>query len=247
MDPNSYDRIAQEYRDSKQLDFRKQIEEYTLFKLAGDLTGLRVLDLACGEGIYSRKLKLKGAKEVVGVDLSAEMIALAEESERAEPLGCRYLVHDVLDLSLGEQYDVVVGMYLLNYARSREELNQFCRVVYTHLKAGGRYIGFNDNPMNSPLFYGTYRKYGFVKETPEERKEGDFIKYRMFNPDGTEFSFDNYFLPAPTYAEAFASAGLRDFRWEGPFLDPHESLAEKQSYWAEFMEQPPMIGFSASK
>ncbi|HEV7347036.1 class I SAM-dependent methyltransferase [Telluribacter sp.] len=247
MDANSYDRIAQEYRDSKQLDFRKQIEEYTLFKLAGDLTGLRVLDLACGEGIYSRKLKLKGAKEVVGVDLSAEMIALADDSERAEPLGCRYLVHDVLDLDLGEQYDVVVGMYLLNYARSREELNQFCQVVYTHLKPGGRYIGFNDNPMNSPLFYGTYRKYGFVKETPKERKEGDFIKYRMFNPDGTEFSFDNFFLPAPTYAEAFAAAGLRDFQWEGPFLNPQESLPEKQSYWTEFMNQPPMIGFSARR
>ena len=45
---SEYDRIAEKYRDSKLLPFRDYIESYTLFKLAGNLAGKSVLDLACG-------------------------------------------------------------------------------------------------------------------------------------------------------------------------------------------------------
>lgn len=247
MEARSYDQIAREYRDSKKLDFRKYIEEYMLLQLAGDISNLHLLDLACGEGIYTRKLKKQGAATILGVDLSARMIDLAEEAENQESLGCRYLVHDVLQLPPLGEYDIVVGMYLLNYAQSPEELTQFCKVVYDHLKPGGRFIGFNDNPLNDSKHYTNYKKYGFVKETTEQRKEGDFVKYRLFNLDGTEFSFDNFYFAPQTYANAFAEAGLKNFQWEGPLLHPAQHSPEKYAYWENFMKHPPLIGFSAVK
>ncbi len=247
MDSNSYDQIANEYRDSKKLDFRKYVEEYTLLQLAGDISGLRLLDLACGEGIYTRKLKKQGAATILGVDLSARMIDLAEESEKQDSLGCQYLVHDVLRLKPLGEYDLVVGMYLLNYAQSPEQLTQFCKVVYDHLKPGGRFIGFNDNPLNESQHYAKYKKYGFVKETTAHRKEGDFVKYRLFNLDGTEFSFDNFYFDPQTYANAFTGAGLKNFQWEGPLLHPEQHQTDKFEYWEDFMKHPPLIGFSAIK
>ena len=45
----SYDTIAERYRDSKRLPFRRAIERYTVFQLLGDLRGQTVLDLACGD------------------------------------------------------------------------------------------------------------------------------------------------------------------------------------------------------
>ncbi|MCY4545992.1 MAG: hypothetical protein OXD39_12205 [Gemmatimonadetes bacterium] len=57
---SEYDAIAGAYKDSKQLSFRKYIEEYTLFETLGDIGGVKALDLACGEGFYTRKLKLAG-------------------------------------------------------------------------------------------------------------------------------------------------------------------------------------------
>ena len=113
MGSNSYDNIANEYRDSKQLDFRKYIEEYTLHQLLGEATGLNILDVACGEGIYTRKLKKRGAATILGVDVSTRMIELAQEAEAKAPLGCDYLVQDALTMNLGRQFDAVVGMYLL--------------------------------------------------------------------------------------------------------------------------------------
>ena len=108
-----YDAIAGAYKDSKQLSFRNYIEEYTLFESLGDISGVKALDLACGEGFYTRKLKRAGAGEVLGVDVSAEMIRLAEAEEHARPAGCRYLHRDAAALVLDEPVDLVVAMYLL--------------------------------------------------------------------------------------------------------------------------------------
>jgi ubiquinone/menaquinone biosynthesis C-methylase UbiE len=90
----AYDEIAHEYRDSKLLPFRDYAESYSLFRLIGKLDGKTVLDLACGEGHYTRRLKQAGAARVLGVDISPEMIKLAEDSETTTPLGCQYQVED---------------------------------------------------------------------------------------------------------------------------------------------------------
>src|SRR5262245_6598559 len=89
-----YDRIAEQYRDAKLQPWRLHLEVYTFLQLVGDLSGKAVLDLACGEGFYSRILKRHGAARVVGVDLSARMIELARAEEAREPLGIEYRVGD---------------------------------------------------------------------------------------------------------------------------------------------------------
>ncbi|MEX0581076.1 MAG: class I SAM-dependent methyltransferase [Mycobacterium sp.] len=55
--------------------------------LIGDATGLSVLDLACGEGFYTRLIRHRGAARVRGLDLSDGMIAMAEAQEAREPPG----------------------------------------------------------------------------------------------------------------------------------------------------------------
>lgn len=171
-----YDAIAGAYKDSKHLSFRKCIEEYTLFETLGDISGVKALDLACGDGFYTRKLKLAGAREVIGVDVSAEMIRLAEAEESARPTGCRYLVRDAADLVSDEPVDLVVAMYLLNYARDANELLRFVRAAHGALTPGGRFVGFNDNVLNAPGGTVSYARYGFEKEyaaTPADRTPAD--------------------------------------------------------------------------
>ncbi len=244
---SEYDAIADAYKDSKQLSFRKYIEEYTLFEMLGDISGETALDLACGEGFYTRKLKLAGAGEVLGVDVSAEMIRLAKAEERARPLGCRYLNRDAAALVLDEPADLVVAMYLLNYARNADELLRFVQAAHSALKPGGRFVGFNDNVLNAPGGTVSYARYGFVKEykgTPTEAtpSESDPIVYRFMNDDGTRFEFNNYYLSPSTYRWAFEEAGFVGFHWVDPHLHPSE---RDNGYWDEFMTVPPIIGFAA--
>ena len=60
-----------------------------LLELAGDVSGLRVCDLACGQGLVSRQLARRGAK-VVGIDLSVRLLEIARRYEETEPLGIIY-------------------------------------------------------------------------------------------------------------------------------------------------------------
>ena len=240
-----YDAIAELYQDSKRLPFRRPIERYTLFEALGDVRGMTVLDLACGGGHYTRLLKRAGAVEVIGVDESPEMIRLARRAEKREPLGCTYVCKDVADFEppAGASHRVV-AMYLLHYAGTREKLVRFCRVCHAALRPGGRIVGFNDNVLNPPRGTVSFRKYGIEKTGPPTPSEGAPIRYRLTNDDGRQLEFDNFFLQPQTYDRAFQEAGFRDFRWLGVSLDPEE---RGNPFWDEFLNDPPMIAFTATK
>lgn len=59
-----------------------------LLNLLGPVTGLRVLDVACGHGRLTRELARRGAS-VVGIDISGILISKAVEAEQNDPLGIR--------------------------------------------------------------------------------------------------------------------------------------------------------------
>jgi SAM-dependent methyltransferase len=242
-----YDRIAKQYQANKQMPFRRWIEEPTLFKLLGDLRGKRILDLACGEGFYTRKMKRRGAGYILGVDVSPKMIELAVAQERDEPLGCEYRVADVATLGKLGDFDLVVAVYLLNYAKTAEELARFCEAIAANLKPGGSFVGINDNPANPVEVYGSYTKYGFLKTASLPRTEGTPITYHNRNADGTEFTFDNYYLAPATYDAASRKAGLTEFTWCELLLDPDGKQGFEEGYWDLFLQYPPIIGMLARK
>jgi ubiquinone/menaquinone biosynthesis C-methylase UbiE len=63
-----------------------------LLDLIGNVAHERICDLACGQGVVARELATRGA-QVVGVDRSQEMLALAQSYEDHHPMGIHY-VHD---------------------------------------------------------------------------------------------------------------------------------------------------------
>ena len=81
--------------------------------LEGRLDGARVLDVACGEGYMSRHLAPLGPRSVLGIDLSAELIAVA--NERNEASNASFAVGDARDLAAVEDasIDVVVSQMAL--------------------------------------------------------------------------------------------------------------------------------------
>ena len=239
-----YDAIAREYRESKRLPFREHVERYTLFELVGDVRDRTVLDLACGDGFYTRLLRQAGALEVTGIDVSEGMIELAEEQERQRPAGCRYVCADIAAFEPGEPVDLVVAAYLLNYARTPEQLLGFCRVCHRALRPGGRLVGLNNNVRNVAGRPRSLGKYGLERTWTSPLAEGDAMRYTIFNADGTRFGFDNYYLTPETHAAAFERAGFLGFRWIDVSLQPSEA---DYPFWDEFMANPPITAFEAER
>jgi 2-polyprenyl-3-methyl-5-hydroxy-6-metoxy-1,4-benzoquinol methylase len=241
--PTDYNSIASQYKKAKFQPWRRFIEHYTFFELLGDLKGKTVLDLACGEGFFTRFLKQAGASRVVGVDISQGMIQLAREEENRRPLGIEYLVHDVTTLHLQEKFDVVTAAYLLNYARTPEELLAMGLAVAESLKPGSRFVTVNNNP-GVETFEG--RKYGFRKSFSGDLQEGTPIAWTIFLEEGS-LEIINYHLDVATHGEILGQAGLRDLHWHGPRLAPAGEAELGRGFWSHFLEQPPVIFLECRK
>lgn len=237
---DQYATIAAEYKKSKLQPWRLHLEHFTLFELIGDLQGKSVLDLACGEGFYTRRLKQRGAARVVGVDLSPPMIELARAEEARQPLGIEYIVHNASTLDLKERFDLIVAAYLLNYSRTREELLAMYQAVARSLKPGCRFVTVNDNIAQPLTSYAATKKYGVVKSIAGELKEGTPVTISL-DVEGKSIAFDNYFLSIETHEAALKAAGLRDPRWHLPRLSPEGEAEYGKDHWAEFLAHSPII------
>ena len=103
--------------------------------------GARVLDVGCGVGRWSSMLAMRGAR-VTGVDLSPTMISEAQRRADAAGVGdrCRFLVQDLASLNAGEQFDLVVGVTVLQHILDNAALRDaVCRMT-AHLAPGGRMV-----------------------------------------------------------------------------------------------------------
>jgi 2-polyprenyl-3-methyl-5-hydroxy-6-metoxy-1,4-benzoquinol methylase len=103
--------------------------------------GERVLDVACGNGLTSRRLAAMGA-EVVAFDFSAEMIARARRRAKEGEEGVEYHVIDATDeaslVALGEgRFDAALcNMALFDMA----EIEPLFRALARLLRPGGRFV-----------------------------------------------------------------------------------------------------------
>jgi SAM-dependent methyltransferase len=130
----------------------------TLVDCAGEqLAGARACDLCCGEGYLGRHLIARGAREVVGIDLSSELIEVARRRSSAPALS--YRVDDAQELrsvSDGE-FDLVMSQLAMMDVADHRKLFAAVRRV---LVPGGRFV-FS---LLHPCFTG--RPY-HVRDAPE--------------------------------------------------------------------------------
>lgn len=241
-----YDKFAKQYKASKRLPFREYIEWYSYNKLLGDVSQKSVLDLACGEGFYTRRIKRKGADTVVGADISEEMIRLAEAQEQHNPLGVEYILGDVMALGSIGQFDLVVASYLLNYAETREQLLKMFQTIAVNLQPGGRFVGINNNPDQPPESFPICEKYGFTKSISGPLKEGSAITYE-FSRSGQKFSFDNFYLSRNTHEWAARQAGLNSIQWHKIEVSPDGLKMFGQEFWQDFIDYEPIVGIECLK
>ena len=95
-----------------------------------------VVDLACGTGNVSEEFARRGY-EVVGVDLSADMIEVA----RKKVGGVDYFVQDMARLNLGRRFDLAVSLFdSLNYITDVGALSDAIERVAEHVVDGGIFI-----------------------------------------------------------------------------------------------------------
>lgn len=103
--------------------------------------GERVLDLACGTGRHSRELTRRGF-EVVGVDISQELLEMAEREAHEQSLAIVFVQADLRELDFRDEFDLVLSLNdgAVGYFETDEENYRTFEIVSQVLKAGGSHL-----------------------------------------------------------------------------------------------------------
>jgi ubiquinone/menaquinone biosynthesis C-methylase UbiE len=238
-DDAGYDDIAEEYRRAKRLALFEVLEQ-TLLGAVGNLEGRSVLDLACGEGFNTRRLKMSGASRVVGVDISAEMIRLAQEEEVRAPLGIDYVCRSASDLGEIGTFDVVTAVFLLNYARSRDELRAMCDEIYRAVKPGQRFVSIADDGGRAALYPEAFRDYGFAYHAQLPMDDGAPMTLELRLDDEQWLAIDIRYYSQTTYEWALVQAGFAEIRWSGVVMPASLINEPRAGFWGSLTGHGPI-------
>ena len=237
-----YDKIGSAYERVKELPLARFAEVPTVLRSLEHIKGQRVLDLACGTGYYTRRIRELGAAEVVGVDISQVMIRHAVEVEAHLPLGISYQVLDATELPALGGFDRVNAVYLLNYAPNEESLRKMVDGVSRNLKAGGSFFAATTNPDFS--FEGVNAtKYGATFRSVRLFDAGREVLVELHVDPPVVFTC--YTLWREVYERVLLDTGFCELSWI-PQSVPDATIAQfRPGHWDDWLANPPVVGLSA--
>lgn len=103
--------------------------------------GERILDLACGIGRHSLELRRRGF-EVIGVDISAELLEMAEAAAREQSLDVTFARADLRELDYEDEFDLVLSLNdgAIGYFETDAENYRTFEIISRALREGGGHL-----------------------------------------------------------------------------------------------------------
>lgn len=93
-----------------------------------------VIDLGCGTGSIALPLAKEGY-DVIGVDLSPEMLTEADHKAMEEGVSVRFACQDMTELELGEEADCILSLCdSMNYLTEDGQLEDAFKSIAQHMK-----------------------------------------------------------------------------------------------------------------
>jgi SAM-dependent methyltransferase len=112
----------------------RQVQWIHRYLLGGRAT--RILDLACGPGLYSSRLARLG-HECVGIDYSPASIGYATDRAQRGRLRCRYVLEDIRRADYGGEFGLVMLIYGELNVFDRDDARSILAKAHTALGSGG--------------------------------------------------------------------------------------------------------------
>ncbi len=127
--PNEFSEIAKRYRETSLV---QQSAAETLFRLLAIGSSEDVLDVGCGTGNLTKKIRLSTSGKVVGIDPAEGMI---ERAAREHGDGVDFVVSSAETMSFHEEFDTIFCNSAFQWVRDADKaVAGFARA----LRAGGR-------------------------------------------------------------------------------------------------------------
>ena len=200
-----------------------------ILSMLGDVVDVRICDLGCGEGFFSRLLAARGA-QVTGIDLSENLLAHARR--QSEGMSIDYLLDDAQQLTSvpDGSFDIVIcNMALMDIANLVATLHTVNRI----------------SAVDGLFFFGILHPCfvtPFSSKNPqiEQDANGNFVAKRVtqYNQEGKWYSDGTGFCGTlgsihrklSTYLNTLARAGFSLQEVSEPLLPPGRYKTSKEQW-----------------
>jgi 2-polyprenyl-3-methyl-5-hydroxy-6-metoxy-1,4-benzoquinol methylase len=135
----------------------------------------KVLDLACGPGRHSLLFARKGFN-VTGIDLSENLLRVAESSARKEKLKIQFIKADLRNIELTEKFDLVVNLFTsFGFFEKDEDNFSIFRTTSNLLKPGGYFV--------FDFLNSAFVESNLIRESSENKLNEKIIQKRRIEGD----------------------------------------------------------------
>jgi SAM-dependent methyltransferase len=225
-----YDRLMRDVDYSMWADYVTDIFER--FKCRPGLAA----DLGCGTGSFCLEMAKRGY-DMIGIDVSAEMLSIAKQKADSANAGILFLNQDMASFEL---YGTVVAITCLmdsvNYITYKNDLKRLFRLVHNYLNPGGLFVFDINSPykfenvLSSNVFCETSEDVSYIWQNSFDKRSGlcrfdltFFVKegqyYRRFEETHYERSYGTDELSRMLRSAGLAVQGIYDafaFKKPGP-------------------------------
>jgi len=236
-----YDRVTNYTNYIEDDPFRRGLHYPAVEEVLGDPNKKRILDIGCGDGLFSRLLAERGAA-VVGYDRSARQIGQAQARVSAPGLDATFVVATPQTFIHNGTFDAAMSVMVLQFATSPEDLAAFFRSASRHLGPGGRFISVVINP----LFSAFGEDFVIRRWT---RLEGNNMRSDFLDRASghVEMTVEVHQYTSEEFEKAAISGGMKPAAWRKLFATPDAVRRMGASFWLPCHEHQPFALFVAQK
>jgi len=168
-----YDAFAEDYlAHARDGVFNALYDRPAVLAVLGAVDGLDVLDVGCGPGLYAEQLIAGGARRVVGVDASGEMVRLARQRVRGPVVFYYQDLQRPMSWAADGMFDAAVMPLVIHHLDDRvTALRELARV----LRPAGRLVVSTHHPTGDWVGHGG--SYFTVEKIRERWRRGWEVAY----------------------------------------------------------------------
>jgi 2-polyprenyl-3-methyl-5-hydroxy-6-metoxy-1,4-benzoquinol methylase len=215
--------------------YHRHCQDPVIFRTLGDIRGKSLLDLACGDGFYTRRFRSECAADpVMGIDLSPKQIERAKAMEERDHMGIEYRVGDVMSVNLERRFHVVTAIHLLHYLENAAEIEAALRGIHETLCDGGHFVTMIANPefdIDRHDASDSKTKFGYYFSAAEPANGG----LLRFHPGGFDKERE-LTIEFRRWERSFLNGIAADVGFTSEWYDPFISAEGLNEYGARFFE-----------
>lgn len=185
---------------------------------AGLKSGMNVLEIGCGTGMFTEMFAAVVGTKILAVDISPDLIIKARARSLLQNQ-VEFLEKRFEDIRLQKTFDVIIGSSILHHL----DMNKSLEIIKSLLKPGGKISFAEPNMLNPQVFLE--RNLRFLKV------------FSYVSPDET--AFVRWKLQSLLSDRGFVDIDIKPFDWLHPAVFPKFILSCKKI--GQIFEKTPLI------